>query len=131
MGVGVDLEKKLAPSRAQADHVHQLESVIAQRQDATGSTGEPRVPHAQVLSGGLNTMAPLSWEESVPAAYVDWTHGPSFVEYPANPAQIARTKERVRQTLSSGPSATDVPTAAELALHRQSIPMRSSPSLPP
>ena len=111
-----------APSRAQADHVHQLEAVVTQRQDATG---EP-VPRAQVLSGGLNTLAPLSSEESVPAAYVDWTRGPSFIEQPESPARTA-FKQSVRQA-SFGLPPGDAPTAEELAL--QGFPMRTSPLWP-
>ena len=57
-------------------------------------------PQAPVLTGGLNTLGHVSWKEHVekaftpasqvvPASYVDWTHGPSFLEFPENPAQRA------------------------------------------
>jgi len=120
-----------APSRAQADHGHQLEAVVTQRPDAKG---EP-VPRAQVLSGGLNTLAPWSSEEPVPAAYVDWTRGPTFIEQPESTARSA-FKQSVRQATFGLPPATlglppgDTPTAEELALHRQGVPMRSSPPWP-
>ncbi len=120
-----------APSRAQADHGHQLEAVVTQRPDATG---EP-VPRAQVLSGGLNTLAPWSSEESVPAAYVDWTRGPTFIEQTESTARAA-FKQSVRQATFGLPQATlglppgDAPTAEELALHRQGVPMRTSPLWP-
>ena len=75
-----------APSRAQVD---------AQRADATGES----VPRAQVLSGGLNTMAPWSSEESVPAAYVDWTRGPTFVEQPESTARAAFKRTQTKQAV--------------------------------
>ena len=104
-----------APSRAQVD---------AQRAD---STGEP-VPRAQVLSGGLNTLAPWSSDESVPAAYVDWTRGPKFTEQPESTARAA-FQQSVRQATFGLPPG-DAPTAEELALHRQGVPMRTSPPWP-
>ena len=104
-----------APSRAQVD---------AQRADATG---EP-VPRAQVLSGGLNTLAPWSSDESVPAAYVDWTRGPKFTEQPESTARAA-FQQSVRQATFGLPPG-DAPTAEELALHRQGVPMRTSPPWP-
>ena len=104
-----------APSRAQVD---------AQRAD---STGEP-VPRAQVLSGGLHTLAPWSSDESVPAVYVDWTRGPKFTEQPESTARAA-FQQSVRQATFGLPPG-DAPTAEELALHRQGVPMRTSPPWP-
>ena len=70
------------------------EAVVTQRPDATG---EP-VPRDQVLSGVLNTLAPWSSEESVPAAYVDWTRGPAFIEQPESTSRTAfNLKQSVRQ----------------------------------
>ena len=104
-----------APSRAQVD---------AQRADSTGE----HVPRAQVLSGGLNTLAPWSSDESVPAAYVDWTRGPKFTEQPESTARAA-FQQSVRQATFGLPPG-DAPTAEELALHRQGVPMRTSPPWP-
>ena len=69
-----------------------------------------------------------SSDESVPAVYVDWTRGPKFTEQPESTARAA-FQQSVRQATFGLPPG-DAPTAEELALHRQGVPMRTSPPWP-
>ena len=64
----------------------------------------------------------------MPAAYVDWTRGPKFTEQPESTARAA-FQQSVRQATFGLPPG-DAPTAEELALHRQGVPMRTSPPWP-
>ena len=103
----------------------------SQHLSTDGTVGDVDDPQAQVLTGGFSALGPVSWNEqletafasasrsvpsasqSAPAAYVDWTHGPSFLEYPANQEQRARTMERARRVTEGWSSSEPLSPAGQ------------------
>ena len=112
-----------ALARSQADARQLAEAYLQASQGMTEAGAGGTAEDVQAGPGGLNALGRVSWKEQVatafashsrsvpsdsqsaPAAYVDWTHGPSFLEYPANEAQMARTMERARRVTEGWPSA--------------------------